>query len=339
MITPEFDDRRTALPGATYSRDGLALHPGCDDRSAAIFASLDDRISHGDRIEYANIYELRSEGVPVPLGKGKSREIVYKTAWNPLPVRIIEKRLAGKSESYGTYTMVRVEAFRALGISYGSHRLLARHDRAGTEVHYYLRERYPGESFNALSPAVYQKPDSSEEDPDVVRGVIGIMGKAAAENLILKKFSIDADTIRFGEGKEIIEFGTDPSDGKAMPMRYRLCSVRGTMGWPDMRCTPENLAAIFKRYIATYAGVVAKYVHAHPSVPHEQIVDAFVEGFKSRTREIYWNYRAHREQFEQYGQKHCGQFQFRERWAFVLWALNEQYQRLDELEAAFRRQG
>ena len=156
-VAPAFDDRRTALPGATYLYDGsYVFHPSADGRTEAILAYLESLVSHGDRIEYVNVYEVRSETEDVHLGQGKTREIVYKTAWNPLPHRLIEKRLAQRSTGYGTYTMTRVEAFRALGISYGSHRLLARYDGSVGEVHYFVRERYSGESFNQLPAAAFR---------------------------------------------------------------------------------------------------------------------------------------------------------------------------------------
>ena len=85
-------------------------------------------------------------------GDGKTREVVYKTEWNPLPIRVIEKRLALKSTGYGAYTIARTHAFRALGIAFGQHRMLARQDGSAGAVHYFTRMRYPGEPFIALPP-------------------------------------------------------------------------------------------------------------------------------------------------------------------------------------------
>lgn len=342
-ITPAFDDRRTALPGATYLYDNRYLHPGTDGRTEAILAYLESNVSHGDRIEYVNVYEIRSESDTVRLGEGKTREIVYKTAWQPLPTRLIEKRLAQKSTGYGTYTMARVQAFRALGISYGPHRLLARADGVSGDVHFFVRERYPGEGFNALPDASFQsrdartgEHDTTGEDPDIVRAIILLMGEAAAENLILKKLNPDSDTNRYGEGKEIIEFGYDIRHGKEMPVKVWLCSIRGTMGWQDFECSERNLRQAFERYLDAFARVVVGYASQHPSVPQDELVTAFLEGFGAKTREICWNYTSRREQFDGYNPMLFGDYHFAPRWKFVLWSLVQQRQRLDELETLFR---
>lgn len=342
-ITPAFDDRRTALPGTTYLFDNRYLHPGADGRTEAILGYLESNVSHGDRIEYVNIYEIRSESETVRLGDGKTREIVYKTAWQPLPTRLIEKRLAQKSTGYGTYTMARVQAFRALGISYGPHRLLARADGVSGDVHFFIRERYPGEGFNMLPSSAFQSRDARTgehepacEDADIVRAITTLMGEAAAENLILKKLNPDSDTNRYGEGKEIIEFGYDIRHGKEMPVKVWLCSVRGTMGWPDFECTDSNLRQAFERYLDAFARVVAGYARQHPCVERDDLVEAFLEGFSAKTREVYWNYTSRREQFDGYSPTLFGDYQFPQRWKFVLWSLVQQRQRLEELAAMFR---
>ncbi len=342
-ITPAFDDRRTPLPGATYLFDTRTIHPGADGRTEAILSYLESNVSHGDRIEYVNVYEIRSESDSVRLGEGKTREIVYKTAWTPVPTRLIEKRLAHKSTGYGTYTMARVQAFRALGISYGPHRLLARKDGVSGDVHYFVRERYPGESFSMLPASSFHSRDArtgehdpSQEDPDIVRAIISLMGEGAAENLILKKLNPDSETNRYGEGKEIIEFGYDIRHGKEMPVRVWLCSVRGTMGWPDFSCTTQNLDQAFNRYLDAFARVLVAYARQHPCVPPDELTAAFLGGFNSKTREVCWNYSTQREQFDAYNPILFGDYQFAPRWKFILWALMQQRQRLDELATLFR---
>ena len=336
-IVPAFDDRRTALPGATYLYDGsCSLHPSADGRTEAILVYLENTVSHGDRIEYVNIYEVRSETEEVRLGQGKTREIVFKTAWSPLPRRLIEKRLAQRSTGYGTYTMTRVEVFRALGISYGRHRLLARHDGVVGEVHFFVRERYPGESFNELPRSYFRSRESGDaEDADIVRGVIRLMGGAAAENLVLKKIGHASGhspgRCVFGrEGKEIVEFGYDVAFRKEMPLRVRLCSIRGTMGWPDYDCTEENLGRCFRHFAEEFAGVVREYAEAHPSVSREALVEEFLQGFNAKTFEIHWNFASHREQFEGYSSPAFRDYHFDERWRFVLWSLDRQRDRLAE---------
>ena len=332
-VAPAFDDRRTALPGATYLYDGsYVFHPSADGRTEAILAYLESLVSHGDRIEYANVYEVRSETEDVQLGSGKTREIVFKTAWNPLPHRLIEKRLAQRSTGYGTYTMTRVEAFRALGISYGSHRLLARYDGSIGEVHYFVRERYPGESFGQLPASAFKSREYGEaEDPDIVREILRLMGAAAAENLVLKKVSRSTGRSLFGkEGKEIIEFGYNVALRKEMPLRVRLCSIRGTMGWPRYDCTEENLQEIFRHYAEAFAEVIRDYAAAHPSVPADALVEAFLEGFNAKTFEVHWNFVKHRQAFESYASDAFRDYQFEERWHFVLWSLEQQRNRLAE---------
>ncbi len=342
-IAPAFDDRRTALPGATYLYDSRYLHPGVDGRTEAILRYLESNISHNDRIEHVNVYEIRSGTEVQRLGEGKSREIVYKTAWSPLPVRLIEKRLARKSTGYGSYTMARVQAFRALGVSYGPHRMLARKDGAEGEVHYFVRERYPGESFDRLPAASFHRRDArvgdhdaQQEDPDIVRGVIGLMGQAAAENLILKKLNPDSDTNRYGEGKEIIEFGYDIHDGKEMPLRVWLCSIRGTMGWPDLTCDDANLDRAFSLYWDAFAHVLVAYARRHDAMAVGVLADAFLDGFRSKTREVCWNYRSRQEVFDAYNPILFGDYKFAARWRFVLWSLVRQNERLEDLERMFR---
>ena len=332
-IVPAFDDRRAALPGATYLYDGTcSLHPTADGRTASILAYLENSVSHGDRIEYANVYEVRSETEEVRLGQGKTREIVFKTAWSPLPMRLIEKRLAQRSTGYGTYTMSRVEAFRALGVSYGQHRLLARRDGVVGEVHFFVRERYPGESFNQLPRSYFRgRAEGDAEDADIVRGVLRLMGGAAAENLVLKKVGHGSGRCEFGrEGKEIVEFGYDVALRKEMPVRVRLCSIRGTLGWPDCSCTEENLQAVFRHYAAAFASVIADYAAAHPCVPRDDLLAEFLQGFNAKTYELHWNFALHREEFEGYASEAFKDYHFDERWRFALWSLERQRERLAE---------
>ncbi|MBR1609738.1 MAG: hypothetical protein IJ678_09015 [Kiritimatiellae bacterium] len=343
-LSRPFDEMRTALPGATYTLGNRFLHDGADPRTIAILDQLELDISHGDRIEWVNVYELRSATERVRLGEGKTREIVFKTAWDPLPRHRIEKRLARRSTGYGAYTLARTHAFRALGISYGRHRLLARNDGATGEVHFFTRDRYPGTPFSQLPPSAFRPRDpgtgvrdpSAPESADIVRAVIVLMGSAAAENLVLKKYTPDkASPSRFAIGKEIVEFGYDARFGKEMPLRVRLCSVRGTMGWPDLSRTPENLGRCFDFYLRRYAEVVAGYASRHESADPWALADAFWEGFASRTRQFLWNYRNRREWFDGYNPRLFGDYKFAEKWSFVLWALERQAEMLPALSEKF----
>ena len=336
-----FDDLRTALPGATYTLGNRFPHEGADARTLAILDSIETDIGHGDLIEYATIYEIRSITDRVRLGEGKTREIVYKTAWNPLPRRLVEKRLARRSTGYGAYTLMRIHAFRALGVAYGPHRLLARNDGAEGDVHYFTRDRYPGLPFSQLPPSSFFDRDprtgvyeTENESLDIIRATIVLMGGAAAENLILKKCTPDGST-RFAEGKEIVEFGYDIRYGKQMPLKVRQCSVRGTMGWPCLDKTDENFEACCRHFLARHAKVAHDYALRHPSLEPPAIADAFWEGFAARTRQIYWNYQNRREQFDSYNPRMFGDYRFAEKWSFALWALERQRQRIDALAEIF----
>ena len=332
-----FDDLRTALPGATYALGNRFVHDGVDARTIAILNSLESSLSQGDCIEYVNVYEIRSATERVRLGEGKTREIVYKTIWSPLPLRLIEKRLARRATGYGAYTLARIQAFRALGISYGKHRLLARSDDALGDIHYFTRARYPGEPFTQLPPSSFFDRDPRTgvyntecESRDIVRALIVLMGQAAAENLTLKKRTPDGSP-RFAEGKEIIEFGYDVRWGKEMPRRVRLCSIRGTLGWPDLSRTDENMARIFDFYLSRYAQVVHEYAQTHTVLEGYETLDAFWEGFSARIRELAWNYVTRRELFDGFQPRIFGDFRFCEKWNFALWSLEEARNRLDEM--------
>lgn len=351
-MSRSFDDMRKALPGATYTklllgkapiipRGGMGtsnrqptqqrtLHEGVDMRTIAILDAVENSISPGDRIEYVNIYEIRSfTSDRVRIGDGKTREIVFKTEWNPLPNRIIEKRLALKSTGYGAYTIARTHAFRALGIAFGLHRMVARNDGSTGDINYFTRQRYPGEPLNALPPSSFYDRDpmtgrynAERESRDVVRHLAILTGSAAAENLILKKWK--DGSIRFGEGKEIVEFGYNIQHARQMPIRGWLCSVRGTMGWPHWEMTDENLENALQFYIPQYARVAANYAHQHPVASSKEIGDAFLEGFQAQTRKICWNYTSSREQFDAYEPKIYKDFHFQEKWRFALWSLERQ---------------
>ena len=336
-----FDDMRTALPGATYSMGNRFIHEGTDQRSIAILDALELNIGHGNHLEYVNIYELRSLSERVRLGDGKTREIVYKTAWGPIPSRLIEKRLAQRSTGYGAYTLVRASAFRALGISYGKHRMLARNDGAAGDVHYFTRSRYPGQPFSQLPASRFHERnpqtgvyDTEQESADIVRALIRLMGLAAAENIILKKYMPDG-SCRFAEGKEIIEFGYDVHFRKEMPLRIHLCSIRGTLGWPDRSRTQENLRTIANYYLNTFARVTWKYAQNHPIIEPWDLADAFWEGFAARTHEIAWNYTVQRKEFDHFRPRIFGDFKFQEKWEFALWALERQNEQISDFSEIF----
>jgi hypothetical protein len=59
---------------------------------------------------------------------------------------------------------------------------------------------------------------------------------------------------------------------------------------------------------------------------------AFKRGFQAKTNEIFWNYRARREMYDAYNPSLFGDYQFPQRWRFVLWSLEQQRLHLDKLE-------
>ena len=198
----------------------------------------------------------------------------------------------------------------------------------------------PGTPFSQLPPSAFRARDPStgayaaEESADIVRAVILLAGSAAAENLVLKKWTADGST-RFAVGKEIVEFGYDVRFGKEMPLRIRLCSVRGTMGWPCLDQTDENLDHCFDAFLSRYAQVAFEYSRKHLSTDPWDVADAFWEGFSARTRQLDWNYRNRREYFDRYDPHLYGDYRFGAKWSFVLWALERQSERLGALAELF----
>jgi hypothetical protein len=340
-VTPAFDDRRTALPGATYRGGRPEVHPGADDRSRAIIEYVAASLSHHEMIDYVNLYEVRGVN-ETTLGHGATREIVYKTNRMPLSTRLIEKRLAHTGSGYGNYMMARVQAFRCLGASFGSYHLLARHDRRSErDVHYFIRSRCPGEAFGAIPRSRFLLPSDSggaegAEDPETILAVAALAGDAAAQNMVLKKYIPQTRNCRFGEGKEIIEFGYDVQRMREMPLRVHLCSARGTLGWEDTAWTPANLQAVFEFYTSCYAKVIHAFWLAHRDfIRIEPLRTRFLDGFAGRIREMNWNYISRREQFDAFEPNVNPAFQFRAKWAFALWALERQARRMDIVQVLF----
>jgi hypothetical protein len=340
-VTPAFDDRRTALPGATYRGGRPEVHAGADDRTRAIIEYVASNLSHHETIDYVNVYEVRG-ATETALGHGATREIVYKTNRSPLGIRLIEKRLAHTGSGYGSYMMARVQAFRCLGASFGSYHLLARHDRRSErDVHYFIRSRCPGEAFGAIPRSRFLLPSDSggaegAEDPETILSVAALAGDAAAQNMVLKKFIPQTGRCRFGEGKEIIEFGYDVHRMREMPLRVHLCSARGTLGWENSAWTPANLQAVFDFYTSRYAEVMHTFWREHRDfVRIEPLCTRFLDGFSSRIREMNWNYISRREPFDAFDPHVNPAFRFRDKWAFALWALERQARRMDVVQELF----
>ena len=344
-VSPAFDDRRTALPGATFRGGRPDFHPGADDRTRVLLANVEQMMSQDEVVEFANIYEVRSESDAtnnLAVGVGVTREIVFKTNRRPLCTSLIEKRLALKTPGYGSYMLARVQAFKALGVGFGEYRLLMRLDsHAGREMNYFIRNRCPGEPVDDIPPRMFQKTgefggSEEGEDPDVVLALGALLGDAAAQNLTLKKFFPENRGCRFGVGKEVFEFGYDIMSKREMPMRVTLCSIRGCFGWPDTSYTEGNLNTLFDFYIGCYAQVLYRYWCKHKeAVQLEELVERFFDGFEFKTREMHWNYSVRREQFDEFDPLLRKHYAFGKKWRFALWSLDRQLRRIDQLRVLF----
>ena len=160
--TPAFDDRRTALPGATFADGRAVFHRGVDERTEILLSNILALMSKDEIIEYANVYELRTEDGEAKLGHGKTREIVYKTNRGPLEHSLVEKRLSRASKDYSGYMLARVEAFKALGVHLSEYRILRRRTRSGRMLlDYYIRRRCEGEPLDDIPANYYCSADDS----------------------------------------------------------------------------------------------------------------------------------------------------------------------------------
>jgi hypothetical protein len=336
QLAPAFDDRKTALPGATYHGGKSEIHPGTDNRTLAILDYVQSTLSHGETLDYVNIYELRLDN-HVPLGRGPTREIDFKTNRRPIPTRLIEKRLAHHGTGYANYMLVRVQAFQSLGVAYGNHHLLTRHDGQSGEVHYFIRQRYSGYAFGCISASRFQRSDSEHgviDFPETVLALAALLGKAAAQTLAVKRYIPADKSTHFGEGKEIIEFGYDVKQRCEMPIRVRLCSVRGTLGWPDIEHTQQNLDRCYDVFMRAFARSLKALWREHADmVAIKEMRDHFLQGFMATTRELYWNYTSRREPFYAFNPDVREMFKFQKKWRFALWALEKQQLQIGALTA------
>ncbi len=337
-VVSAFDDRRTALPGATYRGGRPDIHSRADNRSRAILEYVQAILSHGENIEYVNIYEVRVSS-NLALGLGETREIVYKTNRTPLPTRLIEKRLAHTMPGYGSYMLARVAAYKSLGIRLANYHLLARHDtRSDRDVNYFVRNRCQGDPFGVIPRSRFlmtadEGGSEGFENPDAILAVAALMGSAAAQTLVMKRYIPDKQSCRFGEGKEIIEFGYDVHMLREMPIRVHFCSARGAMGWPNIEWTNTNLMELFDFYMDRFAEVVFGFWEEHaPFISLAEVRDRFFDGFASKTREMHWIYVNRREQFDAFDPELRSVFNFRGKWAFALWSLERQSRRMDLLK-------
>ena len=335
--TPSFDDRRTALPGATFDAGRPMWHPGVDDRSEVLLSNLRGLMSKDEIVEYANVYEIHVEGEDVPLGKGMTREIVYKTNRSPLEHSLIEKRLASSKKGYGAYMMARIGALKALGVKLSdSYKLLRRRAHKGrAPFDFYIRSRCEGEPLEAI-PANYfcNVDDSSVEEKEVVLGLAYLMGDAAAQNMAMKKYDPKTQSPLYGVGKEIYEFEYDMIRRKIVPKSVSTCSVRGSFGWPSLSHEDDNLASLANFYMGYYAHSLKVYQRSH-KVSMAELAERFFEGFAFRTHVMAWQLSVMRDRFEGFTPRLPTAYGFDRKWQFILWSLERQERRLGVLRRNF----
>lgn len=337
-MTPAFDDRRTALPGATFKAGRPMMHPGSDERTEVLMSNLRGLMSKDEVIEYANVYELRAEGDVCQVGKGSTREIVYKTNRRPLENSLIEKRLSRSSRGYSSYMLSRVGALRSLGIALSDYYLMLRR-RAGMHHRpqdYYIRRRCEGEPMDAIPENYFRNvDDSSVEEKDVVLALATLMGDAAAQNMAMKKFDPETDSPLYGVGKEIYEFEYDIIRERVVPKRVSTCSIRGSFGWPSLEYTDENFAEIANFYLTHFAHALKIYQQRHRSVTMAEVAERFMGGFEFRTHAMEWQLSVMRDKFESFHPDTPAKFGFERKWKFALWALERQERRLVLLRRKF----
>ena len=336
--TPAFDDRRTALPGATFVNGRPVPHPGEDARTEVLLSNLRGLMSKDELIEYANVYELRTSDESVPLGKGSTREVVYKTNRRPLENSLVEKRLSRAMAGYSSYMLARIGALRSLGVALSDFYLMLKlRPGAGKGAHdHYIRRRCEGEPMEAI-PANYFRSmeDSSVEDREVVLALAGLMGDAAAQNMAMKKFDPKTESPLYGVGKEIYEFEYDIVRERVVPKRVATCSIRGSFGWPSLAYTDENLVAIGSFYFGHFAHALKVYQRQHADVPMAELAERFMGGFEFRTHAMAWQLSVMRDKFESFRPVMPSRYDFDAKWKFVMWSLERQERRLPVLRKLF----
>jgi hypothetical protein len=336
--TPAFDDRRTALPGATFIDGRAEFHPGIDERTEILLSNIRAMLSKDEIIEYVNVYELRTDDDNLKLGRGKTREIVYKTNRGPLEHSLVEKRLSRASKDYSGYMLARVEAFKALGVHLSEYRILRRRTRGGKVLlDYYIRRRCEGEPIDAI-PANYfcSADDSSVEERETVLAMAALMGDAAAQNMAMKKYDPETMSPLYGIGKEIYEFEYDIAAQRVSPKTVSTCSVRGSFGWPDISYEDENLHNIADFYLPHYARSLGKFLANH-AVSAKEAAERFMDGFDFRTRAMEWQLSVMRDKFEAFLPKLPAKYDFDRKWRFIMWSLERQERRLPILRKMFFR--
>ena len=116
----------------------------------------------------------------------------------------------------------------------------------------------------------------------------------------MKKYDPVTRTPRYDVGKEIYRFGYDIKAGRLLPQGVSFCSVRGSLGWPDVSHTDRNLDAIAAFYLASYAKALADFAAKHPVSPLADLGERFFAGFEFRLRALEWAFTLQRDAFEDF---------------------------------------
>ncbi len=333
---PAFDDRRTALPGATFFDGRPAFHEGADERSKVLLSNMRRMMSKDEIIEYANVYELRTDDDVAEIGKGRTREIVYKTNRSPIEQSMIEKLLSRAAKGYSSYMLARIHAFKALGVSLSDYRILHRRGQIKKRlVDIYVRRRCEGEPLESIPENYfYNSDDSSIEETEVVLALASLMGDAAAQNMAMKKFDSKNSSPLYGVGKEIYEFEYDIMSARIIPKKVATCSIRGSLGWPNLDYTEDNLASLFDFYLSHFANALINYHRKH-TVSIKELAERFMDGFEYKTHAMCWQLSVLRDRFEAFSPQLPSSYGFDKKWRFAMWALERQEKRLNILRKLF----
>lgn len=337
-VTTAFDARRTALPGATFVNGAPQYHVGADIRTEVLLSNVRQILSKDEFIEYANVYELRTDDMDrddgVAPGDGNTREIAFKTNCRPLVSSFVEKRLSSTSNGYGAYVLARIECFKAVGVNLPDYRLL-RHREVGSRrlvYDYYIRTRCEGEPLNGI-PANLLSDDVSQDR------IAFLMGDVAAQNLSMKKYDAAEKSALFGIGKEIYRFVWDAERDRLMPGVVSTCSLRGTCGWPDVACTERNFKAMMRFYMLAYAESFLHFVREREVTLARRTVlcERFLAGFESRTRAMAFRLSRYWEELVKFTPPIPARYGFVEKKAFFMKSLRWQASNLDICRDLFIR--
>lgn len=341
MDRMDFDARRFALPGVTFHNGVPTPHPGADERTLSVVEHLRRRLSLNEHVEYINIYDLRSSKDLIS-GKGKSREIVFKTNRTPVPLSYVQKRLGSVREGYADYMLTRANLFRSLGADYPQFQLLASTQGGAKSkaAPFFIRSRCPGNPLAAIPPALFREDlsrGSGAESTEVVLKLAELYGSVAAQNLAVKKYvATPTPTCRFGMGKEIFEFVYDPFLHRPMPTRAQGCSLRGTMGWPNYECSEVNLQEAHRFYLKAYAAAAGHYWEQHKEAcTLNECVSAFFDGFERKIEAMNWAYQQQKQSFDSFNPELNPIYHFREKFDFALWSLQRAAEELPTLREHF----